>query len=202
MADSLDSGSSAHYGRAGSSPASRTKKERHPHGCLSFLVQHFCYAKVVACGRVTEREWGNPSKVPPPHTPPSLRWAGVQTTKHVGSHKRKETSERMSLFFWCGDFAARKTRPPVAALDMAPTPGQKRRRQRPSPFLLVNSQPINPPISGTPLSGGPSIASSWSPSGILKSSSASSPKKPFQPPSIIKASSTTISSWPSINSRW
>ena len=103
MADSLDSGSSAHYGRAGSSPASRTKKERHPHGCLSFLVQHFCYAKVVACGRVTEREWGNPSKVSPPHTPPSLRWAGVQTTKHVGSHKRKETSERMSLFFWCGD---------------------------------------------------------------------------------------------------
>ena len=127
MADSLDSGSSAHYGRAGSSPASRTKKERHPHGCLSFLVQHFCYAKVVACGRVTEREWGNPSKVPPSHSP-SLRWAGVQTTKHVGSHKRKETSERMSLFFWCGDFAARKPRPPAAALDMAPTPGQKRRR--------------------------------------------------------------------------
>ena len=69
LADSLDSGSSAHYGRAGSSPASRTKKERHPHGCLSFLVQHFCYAKVVACGRVTEREWGNPSKVPPSHSP-------------------------------------------------------------------------------------------------------------------------------------
>ena len=30
---------------------------------------HFCYAKVVACGRVTEREWGNPSKVPPSHSP-------------------------------------------------------------------------------------------------------------------------------------
>ena len=29
LADSLDSGSSVHYGRAGSSPASRTKKERH-----------------------------------------------------------------------------------------------------------------------------------------------------------------------------
>ena len=116
--------------------------------------------------------------------------------------KQKETSERMSLFFWCGDFAARKPRPPAAALDMAPTPGQKRRRQKPSPFLLVNSQVKNPPIYGPPLSGGPSIASSWSPSGILKSSSASSPKKPFQPPNIIKASSTTISSWPSISSRW
>ena len=30
-----------------------------------FLEQHFCCAKVVACGRVIEREWGNPSKVPP-----------------------------------------------------------------------------------------------------------------------------------------
>ena len=25
----------------------------------------------------------------PPHTPPSLRWAGVQTTKPVGNHKKK-----------------------------------------------------------------------------------------------------------------
>ena len=158
-------------------------------------------ARLVACGRVIERARETRLKFSL-HTFPSLRWAGVQTTKHVGSHKRKETSERMSLFFWCGDFVARKPRPPAAALDMAPTPGQKRRRQKPSPFLLVNSQVKNPPIYGTPLSGGPSIASSWSPSGILKSSSASSPKKPFQPPSIIKASSTTISSWPSISSRW
>ena len=41
-----------------SSLVARSKKERHPHGCLSFLEQHFCYAKVVACGRVIEREWG------------------------------------------------------------------------------------------------------------------------------------------------
>ena len=37
LVDSLDSGSSVHCGRAGSSPASPTKKERHPFGCLSFL---------------------------------------------------------------------------------------------------------------------------------------------------------------------
>lgn len=139
---------------------------------------------------------------------PALRYARRTNNKTCGqSQKKRDIRKDVSFllvrrFFWCGDFAARKPRPPAAALDMAPTPGQKRRRQRPSPFLLVNSQPINPPISGTPLSGGPSIASSWSPSGILKSSSASSPKKPFQPPSIIKASSTTISSWPSISSRW
>ena len=41
-----------------SSLVARSKKERHPHGCLSFLEQHFCYAKVVACGRVIERERG------------------------------------------------------------------------------------------------------------------------------------------------
>ena len=38
-----------------------------------FLEQHFCYAKVVACGRVIEREWGNPSKVPSPRQVPPLR---------------------------------------------------------------------------------------------------------------------------------
>ena len=52
-----------------SSLVARSKKERHPHGCLSFLEQHFCCAKVVACGRVIERERGNPSKVPPSHSP-------------------------------------------------------------------------------------------------------------------------------------
>ena len=38
LADSLDSGSSVHYGRAGSSPASRTKKKRHPKGCRFFFI--------------------------------------------------------------------------------------------------------------------------------------------------------------------
>ena len=31
-----------------SSLVARTKKERHPHGCLSFLVHHFCSAKIRA----------------------------------------------------------------------------------------------------------------------------------------------------------
>ena len=40
---------------------------------VSFLlVRHFCCAKVVAYGRVIERERGNPLRFPP-HTPPSLR---------------------------------------------------------------------------------------------------------------------------------
>ena len=38
MADSLDSGSSAHSGRAGSSPASRTKQKGHPKGCPFLFV--------------------------------------------------------------------------------------------------------------------------------------------------------------------
>ena len=46
--------------------------------CVSFLLERrFCTAKSVACGRVIEREWGNPQRFPP-HTPPSLRWVGVR----------------------------------------------------------------------------------------------------------------------------
>ena len=69
-----------------SSPA--PKKYDHPLGGRIFLERRFCCAKSVACGRVIEREWGNPQRFPP-HTPPSLRWAGVQATKPVGNHKKK-----------------------------------------------------------------------------------------------------------------
>ena len=55
-ADSRDTSSKAprfirRRRRFGAFLVARSKKERHPHGCLSFLEQHFCYAKVVACGR-------------------------------------------------------------------------------------------------------------------------------------------------------
>ena len=40
LVDSLDSGSSVHCGRAGSSPASPTKRKGHPSGCpFSFLYR-------------------------------------------------------------------------------------------------------------------------------------------------------------------
>ena len=48
----------------GKSPT-RHQKQSHPLGVALFLVQHFCFAKVVACGRVTERERGNPLRFPP-----------------------------------------------------------------------------------------------------------------------------------------
>ena len=73
------------------------KKERHPHGCLSFLEQHFCYAKVVACGRVIEREWGNPSKVPPSHSP-FLAVGGSADNKTCGQ-SQKETPPIRVVFF-------------------------------------------------------------------------------------------------------
>ena len=38
LVDSLDSGSSVHCGRAGSSPASPTKEKGHPKGCPFSLV--------------------------------------------------------------------------------------------------------------------------------------------------------------------
>jgi hypothetical protein len=46
LADSLDSGSSVHYGRAGSSPASRTKKERHLLEADVFLFLSFFLTSV------------------------------------------------------------------------------------------------------------------------------------------------------------
>ena len=82
-----------------SSLVARSKKERHPHGCLSFLVQHFCYAKVVACGRVIEREWGNPSKVPPSHSP-FLAVGGSADNKTCGqSQKKRDIRKDVSFCF-------------------------------------------------------------------------------------------------------
>ena len=69
-----------------SSPA--PKKYDHPLGGRIFLERRFCCAKSVACGRVIEREWGNPQRFPP-HTPPSLRYARVRTTKPESNHKKK-----------------------------------------------------------------------------------------------------------------
>ena len=63
--------------------------------CLLFLVR-FCYAKPVACGRVMERERGNPQRFPP-HTPLSLRYAGVRAVKAVDDHQRKT---RVSVSFF------------------------------------------------------------------------------------------------------
>ena len=84
---------------ASSSLVARSKKERHPHGCLSFLEQHFCYAKVVACGRVIEREWGNPSKVPPSHSP-FLAVGGSADNKTCGQSQKETPSVRMVFSFW------------------------------------------------------------------------------------------------------
>ena len=79
-----------------SSPA--PKKYDHPLGGRIFLERRFCCAKSVACGRVIEREWGNPQRFPP-HTPPSLRYARVRTTKPEGNHKKKNHSFGVAFLF-------------------------------------------------------------------------------------------------------
>jgi hypothetical protein len=61
------------------------------------LEQHFCYAKVTACGRVIEREWGNPSKVPPSHSP-FLAVGGSADNKTCGQ-SQKETPPIRVVFF-------------------------------------------------------------------------------------------------------
>ena len=62
-----------------------------------FLEQHFCCAKVVACGRVIEREWGNPSKVPPSHSP-FLAVGGSADNKTCGQ-SQKSPPIRVVIFF-------------------------------------------------------------------------------------------------------
>ena len=64
--------------------------------CLFFFGAALLLCKSAACGRMTEREWGNPQRFPP-HTPPSLRYVEVRTTKPVGSHKKRDARGR--LFF-------------------------------------------------------------------------------------------------------
>ena len=98
-----------------STPLSSTKKERHPCGCLSFLEQHFCYAKVVACGRVTEREWGNPSKVPPSHSP-FLAVGGSADNKTCGQSQKQDHPPGWFCFWWLLILAKQKSGPRLRGL--------------------------------------------------------------------------------------
>lgn len=64
------------------------QKRRDTRLCASsFLVWHFCCAKVVACGRMTEREWGNPQRFPP-HTPPFPAVCGSTDNKTCGQSRK------------------------------------------------------------------------------------------------------------------
>ena len=80
---------------------------------FSFWSGRFCCAKSVACGRVIEREWGNPQRFPP-HTPPSLRYARVRTTKPEGNHRKKHHPSG-----WCFLFGM-----PRAGLNSLPRPAR------------------------------------------------------------------------------
>ena len=70
----------------------------HPSCVSSFLKLHFCYAKVVACGRVIEREWGNPSKVPPSHSPFLAMCRGADNKICTQSQKKHYLSGGCFLF--------------------------------------------------------------------------------------------------------
>ena len=82
------------------------------------MVRRFCCAKSVACGRVIEREWGNPQRFPP-HTPPSLRYARVRTTKPEGNHRKKHHPSG-----WCFLFGM-----PRAGLNLLPRPARSALKQ-------------------------------------------------------------------------
>ena len=53
---------------------------------------------MVACGRVIEREWGNPSKVPPSHSP-FLAMCGSADNKTCGQLQKENTIRQDGVFF-------------------------------------------------------------------------------------------------------
>ena len=98
LADSLDSGSSVHYARAGSSPASRTKKEGHPYGCPSFLVQALLLRK---SGRLRADDLtckGNPTKVSLAHIPFLATYRSAHEQQNLWAVTKRQTSIRVPAF--------------------------------------------------------------------------------------------------------
>ena len=79
LADSLDSGSSVHYARAGSSPASRTKKKD-----TTFVVSFFLDAAPFGISM-------------PCRSKPSLRNCLVLRTCEFTAHQRRRSEDRSDI---------------------------------------------------------------------------------------------------------
>ena len=113
-------------------PRRPLQKRRDTHSCVSsFLERHFCCAKVIACGRMIEREWGNPSKVPPSHSP-FLAVCGSANNKTCGRSHKETPSVRMVFSFW--NVAGR--------LELAASTGAKRVKSRGPAELLRMALPF------------------------------------------------------------
>ena len=78
-------------------------------GVFLFWSDHFCYAKVVACGRVIEREWGNPSKVPPSYSP-FLAVGGSADNKTCGQSQKKRDIRKDVSFLLVRRFCCAKNK--------------------------------------------------------------------------------------------
>ena len=106
------------------------------------MEQHFCYAKVTACGRVIEREWGNPSKVPPSHSP-FLAVGGSADNKTCG-HPQKKRRPRASLFLEQGTAVllckTGRLRAPAKRRADAARPPQVRRKNRTLAAVTAHSR--------------------------------------------------------------
>ena len=80
---------------------------------MLFLLAQFCVAKPVACRWAIKRARKKRRSFLL-HSFPSLRWAGVQTTKPVGNHKKKHHPSG-----WCFLFGM-----PRAGLNSLPRPAR------------------------------------------------------------------------------
>ena len=102
---------------------------------VSFLlVRHFCCAKVVACGRVIEREGGTRQRFPP-HTLPSLRYAG-RNNKTCGIDRIKDRQRRSFIFGF-------RDGPPLHPRRIGHT---RRERLPPAPRFCLRQNTCNAPL--------------------------------------------------------
>ena len=81
------------------SPASRTKKEGHPYGCPSFLVQALLLRKsaCLRAGDLTRK--GNPTKVSLAHIPFLATYRSAHGQQNLWAVTKRQTSIRMSAVF-------------------------------------------------------------------------------------------------------
>ena len=134
LADSLDSGSSAHYGRAGSSPASRTKKKDTLKACLSFWV---------------------PRAVGPLH-PSVIQMLGGSTRKGYATSVRRQSRQRL-----CGEFRLRRGFAWVVLLYLFEISCGRNVRFAATSFYTHGKKEVIRPIPAPPLQPRPALRAAF-----------------------------------------
>lgn len=109
--------------KADNKTCGQSQTRRDTHLCVSsFLELHFCYAKVVACGRAAERARAAACTPSPPPAARACRaasasrslWSLRRSSDYIWSHIRKrETAVRSPVFCYRRRAAIKRSRLPM-----------------------------------------------------------------------------------------